>query len=126
MQEHIRRAHPENYIPKLPATEESFRLMITTPPSDKIQPTNSLQVSPQSLSNSSTFNYTIDDKFVDHGGDRKGLYGKSSTPNTPENNPKMLDEYQPTKSLPAACAAVALAQLHSHKLDKDSELEGVC
>ena len=25
MQEHIRRAHPEHYISKLPATEESFR-----------------------------------------------------------------------------------------------------
>ncbi len=32
MQEHIRRAHPDYYIPKLPATEESFQLMITTPP----------------------------------------------------------------------------------------------
>jgi hypothetical protein len=35
MQEHIRRAHPNHYIPKLPATEESFQLMITTPPSKK-------------------------------------------------------------------------------------------
>lgn len=33
MQEHIRRAHPNFYIPKLPATEESFQLMISTPPS---------------------------------------------------------------------------------------------
>lgn len=35
MQEHIRRAHPEHYIAKLPATEESFQLMINTPPSEK-------------------------------------------------------------------------------------------
>ncbi|OJJ88190.1 putative transcription factor RfeD [Aspergillus glaucus CBS 516.65] len=28
MQEHIRRAHPTHYIPKLPATEESFLLMV--------------------------------------------------------------------------------------------------
>jgi hypothetical protein len=35
MQEHIRRAHPEHYVPKLPATEESFLLMINTPPSDR-------------------------------------------------------------------------------------------
>ncbi|KAK7892924.1 hypothetical protein LTR67_007161 [Exophiala xenobiotica] len=35
MQEHIRRAHPDYYIPKLPATEESFQLMISTPPSQK-------------------------------------------------------------------------------------------
>ncbi|KAH6648515.1 hypothetical protein BKA67DRAFT_366202 [Truncatella angustata] len=37
MQEHIRRAHPEHYIPKLPATEESFLLMINTPPQDRSQ-----------------------------------------------------------------------------------------
>jgi len=35
MQEHIRRAHPDYYIPKLPATEESFQLMITTPPTHR-------------------------------------------------------------------------------------------
>lgn len=38
MQEHIRRAHPDYYIPKLPATEESFQLMINTPPSHKPPP----------------------------------------------------------------------------------------
>lgn len=38
MQEHIRRAHPEHYIPKLPATEESFLLMINTPPSERPPP----------------------------------------------------------------------------------------
>jgi hypothetical protein len=37
MQEHIRRAHPDFYIPKLPATEESFQLMINTPPSQRPQ-----------------------------------------------------------------------------------------
>ena len=35
MQEHIRRAHPEHYISKLPATEESFQLMINTPPTER-------------------------------------------------------------------------------------------
>lgn len=35
MQEHIRRAHPSHYIPKLPATEESFLLMVTTPPDQR-------------------------------------------------------------------------------------------
>lgn len=35
MQEHIRRAHPEHYIPKLPATEESFLLMINSPPQER-------------------------------------------------------------------------------------------
>ena len=38
MQEHIRRAHPEHYIPKLPATEESFILMINTTPSERPPP----------------------------------------------------------------------------------------
>jgi len=37
MQEHIRRAHPNYYLPKLPATEESFQLMINTPPSERPQ-----------------------------------------------------------------------------------------
>lgn len=41
MQEHIRRAHPENYISKLPATEESFLLMINTPPQDRREPSSS-------------------------------------------------------------------------------------
>lgn len=44
MQEHIRRAHPEHYIAKLPATEESFQLMISTPPSDRPQPTQNQPV----------------------------------------------------------------------------------
>ncbi len=35
MQEHIRRAHPEYYLPKLPATKESFELMISTPPHER-------------------------------------------------------------------------------------------
>lgn len=35
MQEHIRRAHPEYYLPKLPATKESFELMINTPPHER-------------------------------------------------------------------------------------------
>lgn len=35
MQEHIRRAHPDYYIPKLPATKESFDLMVNTPLSER-------------------------------------------------------------------------------------------
>lgn len=37
MQEHIRRAHAEHYIPKLPATEQSFQLMINSTPSKRPQ-----------------------------------------------------------------------------------------
>ncbi|KKA30450.1 hypothetical protein TD95_000628 [Thielaviopsis punctulata] len=32
MQEHIRRAHPDHYIPKLPATETSFNMMVNKRP----------------------------------------------------------------------------------------------
>ena len=38
MQEHIRRAHPDHYIPKLPATEESFLLMVNSPPTKRPPP----------------------------------------------------------------------------------------
>jgi hypothetical protein len=38
MQEHIRRAHPEHYIPKLPATEESFALMVNSAPHERPPP----------------------------------------------------------------------------------------
>lgn len=40
MQEHIRRAHPEYYIPKLPATKESFDQMINTAPHEVIPAEN--------------------------------------------------------------------------------------
>jgi hypothetical protein len=45
MQEHIRRAHPEHYISKLPATEESFALMISTPPSERPRESTSQGIS---------------------------------------------------------------------------------
>jgi hypothetical protein len=49
MQEHIRRAHPEHYISKLPATEESFQLMINTPPSERPPPPTSSNLAPHGL-----------------------------------------------------------------------------
>lgn len=49
MQEHIRRAHPEHYISKLPATEESFILMINTPPSERRQADSSPASAPRSM-----------------------------------------------------------------------------
>jgi hypothetical protein len=52
MQEHIRRAHPEHYISKLPATEDSFLLMINTPPSDRQHPQSP---APTAKSSSSIF-----------------------------------------------------------------------
>jgi len=49
MQEHIRRAHPEHYISKLPATEESFQLMINTPPSERPPPPTNSNTGPHGL-----------------------------------------------------------------------------
>ena len=49
MQEHIRRAHPDHYIPKLPATEESFQLMITTPPTQRPQIQSGVGIGPCTL-----------------------------------------------------------------------------
>jgi len=102
MQEHIRRAHSEHYIPKLPATEESFQLMINTPPSERVPaPTSSSQASHS------------------FGHDRQNYYGDdSSSPNTPRN----LEDFQTGSMLPAVAAGV-LAQLHNHKLEVDWESE---
>ncbi|KAL5346885.1 hypothetical protein ACLOAV_008028 [Pseudogymnoascus australis] len=105
MQEHIRRAHPEHYISKLPATEESFQLMINTPPSERPQPAPQ----PQQQSLSSTA----------HAHERNH-YASSSGPGTPRN----IEEYN-TSAPPIANAAAALAQLHSHKVEPewDSDME---
>jgi hypothetical protein len=49
MQEHIRRAHPEHYIPKLPATEESFALMVNTQPSERPAAAQQSSISPANM-----------------------------------------------------------------------------
>jgi len=112
MQEHIRRAHPEHYIAKLPATEESFLLMINTPPSEKPQnlgtPNQHSQQNrtPKSLEGSKLYHHDR------HGYMRDG----SSAPGTPRH----LDDYVSASLLPAASAAAALAQLgQQHKLEQD-------
>ncbi|KAI0996906.1 hypothetical protein K3495_g11277 [Podosphaera aphanis] len=109
MQEHIRRAHPEYYIPKLPATEESFQLMINSPPSNQQQT--------QYRSNPNT---------KDFEDEKKGsIMENSSSPNTPTNTPNTSEKYQSISMLPAAaCAAAALAQLHSNMSDLDAVIEG--
>ncbi|KAK3693876.1 hypothetical protein B0T22DRAFT_496509 [Podospora appendiculata] len=102
MQEHIRRAHPEHYIAKLPATEESFLLMINTPPSDRPQTQPSSGQSPHGSQNKGfSHAYRRDD---------------SSVPGTPRNQ----EEYSGAALLPAAAA---LAQLHNHKVDSGWESE---
>ncbi|KAI4110916.1 MAG: hypothetical protein LQ339_000918 [Xanthoria mediterranea] len=95
MQEHIRRAHPEHYIAKLPATEESFQLMITTPPSEKPAP-----VPPQSFGNT-VYGHDRDVQVQDYG--------------TSLAAPRSFSESYPA----AATAAVALAQLHNHRPDSE-------
>lgn len=103
MQEHIRRAHPEHYISKLPATEESFHLMISTAPSDR----------PQVQQNSGAHHHG-ENRGLSHGYHRDG----SSAPGTPRN----LDDYQGGSLLPAAAA---LAQLHNHKTESTWDSEPV-
>ncbi|CAG8017291.1 unnamed protein product [Penicillium nalgiovense] len=96
MQEHIRRAHPSHYIPKLPATEESFLMMVNTPleqrvqlsPPEPAQPRRPQDVAPE-----------------------RDVYVADGSPATP----RALDEPHPA----AATAAVALAQLHHHRLASD-------
>ncbi|KAE9583134.1 hypothetical protein CGMCC3_g919 [Colletotrichum fructicola] len=100
MQEHIRRAHPEHYISKLPATEESFLLMINTPPSERPP------IQPNATSVPQGFNHD------------RHMYDNSN-PGTP----RTLDDHAVGSLLPAASAAAALAQLHGHKVEPEWESE---
>ncbi|KAI9720563.1 MAG: hypothetical protein M1812_002743 [Candelaria pacifica] len=107
MQEHIRRAHPEHYISKLPATEESFALMINTPPTERppLPPLPPLDQETEPPA---------------YGHDRNAFYEEEkSGPGTP----RALDETSPSALLPAASAAAALAQLHYQRPDSDWEDE---
>ncbi|KAJ9130631.1 Transcription factor [Pleurostoma richardsiae] len=111
MQEHIRRAHPEHYISKLPATEESFLLMINTPPSERPQPQQDSGVSNGPRTGGHL------DHLKGYPPDRNAFFGDdSSAPVTPRNS----DEYHGGSLLPAAAA---LAQLHNHKIDPDWDSE---
>ncbi|KAL3417880.1 hypothetical protein PVAG01_10890 [Phlyctema vagabunda] len=129
IQEHIRRAHPNHYIPKLPATEESFQLMITTPPSATVPPpattaptTTTTTITTPTPTASNPEPHAVysgpkpltrpakSEQAFKH--ERNSYY--DSTPNTPRTS----DEYAANSMLPAAAA---LAQLHNHKLDHDWE-----
>ncbi|QUC18248.1 uncharacterized protein UV8b_02489 [Ustilaginoidea virens] len=105
MQEHIRRAHPEHYIPKLPATEESFLLMINTPPQDRRYEQASTAAGQDTH-------------------DRRPCHpNASSNPGTPRNS----DEYTTSgrcSMLGAASAAAALAELHTVKSERDMDMDG--
>ncbi|KAK7987771.1 hypothetical protein PG989_008086 [Apiospora arundinis] len=98
MQEHIRRAHPEHYISKLPATEESFNLMVNTPPQDRSQ----LQ------QNQSEDTRSIPESIM-----------PTTTQMLPPETPRRAEDYS-NGLLPTANAAAALAQLgQMHKLEPD-------
>ncbi|KAL3300925.1 transcription factor RfeD [Colletotrichum asianum] len=117
MQEHIRRAHPEHYISKLPATEESFLLMINTPPSERppIQP-NATSVPQGSSLSIQGFPPKID--HLQGFNQDRHMYDNSN-PGTP----RTLDDHAVGSLLPAASAAAALAQLHGHKVEPEWESE---
>ncbi|KAF2266204.1 hypothetical protein CC78DRAFT_552579 [Lojkania enalia] len=102
MQEHIRRAHPEHYISKLPATEESFTLMVNTPPQERPPPppVPSASVGPQG-------------RCPSYGGDLNAFYNDDYSSSTPRTS----DEMRRGSLLPAASAAAALASLHTHRPD---------
>ncbi|KAK4128355.1 hypothetical protein N657DRAFT_563141 [Parathielavia appendiculata] len=101
MQEHIRRAHPEHYIAKLPATEESFLLMINTSPSERPQP-QPTSVPP----------HAHQTKGASHGFRRDESNGAGT--------PRRYEEYSGGAMFPAAAA---LAQLHNNKSDAGWESE---
>lgn len=117
MQEHIRRAHPEHYISKLPATEESFLLMINTPPSDRAQGPTSAGSPHASRGILGAVDST---KGYPH--DRHAhLRDEVSAPGTPRH----MDDLSGGSMLPAASAAAALAQLGQQKLEPEWDSEVV-
>ncbi|KAF2211120.1 hypothetical protein CERZMDRAFT_44054 [Cercospora zeae-maydis SCOH1-5] len=104
MQEHIRRAHPEYYIPKLPATKESFELMITSPPHERpaIDPNHANHHHSHSHSSHSNNNNHIPQH------------------SDPSAEQRSSGEYRRGSLIPTISAANALAQLHYHRSDSDS------
>ena len=117
MQEHIRRAHPEHYIPKLPATEESFQRMINSPPSERPPPpppAQSFGKASKPAIESRQRMLLIDTVY----GNELDAYGRvQSSPAAP----RISEDQYPA----AATAAVALAQLRNRP-DSDWESEAVC
>ena len=111
MQEHIRRAHPDHYIPKLPATEESFQAMINTPPSARPRVTSD----PSSSSFLGASGGSAPPRNI--GGPTSSPYGhdqRLSSYGSPAPSRSLEDQYPA-----AATAAVALAQLHGSGKDSD-------
>jgi hypothetical protein len=118
MQEHIRRAHPENYISKLPATEESFLLMINTPPSERPQPPPPPPPPNPAPAPTSTSTLPLDSARspnclmkTGYAHEPNAYYEDYSSSTT-----RTSDDLRRGSLLPAAAA---LAQLHNHRPDGD-------
>ncbi|KAI9666686.1 MAG: hypothetical protein M1821_004622 [Bathelium mastoideum] len=130
MQEHIRRAHPEHYIPKLPATEESFLLMVNTPPHERPPPQ---QPQAQTHINSAyeqqqpgafdipPFDALVYSSLPAYGQENFPTFYGDETAQSIEQ--RSSDEYRRGSLLPAASAAAALAQLHNHHYDPNYDSE---
>lgn len=120
MQEHIRRAHPEHYIAKLPATKESFDLMINSPPtarpptaSSPLQQHQQYPLNGQTQQSPSGLSPAFHLGLAQHGyygqdADASAIYGGM------QSQARSSDEYRRGSLIPAASAAQALAQLHYH------------
>ena len=143
MQEHIRRAHPEYYLPKLPATKDSFELMISTPPHERPavdpnhanhhhhhghsqQPQQVQHSDPSGLSPAFALDAGLNsiDGYHSFGHHDGGYYTAGDAEaaaiyNSMQAQQRSSDEYRRGSLIPAASAAAALAQLHYHRPDSD-------
>ncbi|EMD00021.1 hypothetical protein BAUCODRAFT_361136 [Baudoinia panamericana UAMH 10762] len=139
MQEHIRRAHPEYYIPKLPATKDSFELMINTPPHERppqdthgnpvtLPPPAPSQHTDPSGQPPALFNLDAGaglssfEGYQPLGSHDGGYYTTGDAEaaaifNSMQAAQRSSDEYRRGSLIPAASAAAALAQLHYHRPD---------
>jgi hypothetical protein len=128
MQEHIRRAHPDYYIPKLPATEDSFQQMISIVPHR-----------PDRLPTPPTYTQsgmdTVNPQYISLTSDMSGSsYESNKTASSYASNtfynsahipatPRPSNELRRPSIIPAAAA---LAQLHNSEPKGGWDSEQVC
>lgn len=118
MQEHIRRAHPDYYISKLPATEESFLMMVNTPLDQRPQQ----PPPPQNFGTPSAYTSLDDplsagtDGFTqDYIHDTSGFYGPhSSSPHQLHHQSVRRPSFVPTANAAAALAQLSNSRPESH------------
>ncbi|KAI9656105.1 MAG: hypothetical protein M1831_004676 [Alyxoria varia] len=131
MQEHIRRAHPEHYISKLPATEDSFHLMVNKPPSERPQqhpqqpplpPHNAHSYGHSSALHLKTPSQQENKRLInqnkDYVSDAHSFYNHHH-PSSPAAARHSNDHFRRSSVLPTASAAAALAQLSNSRPDTD-------